>query len=98
MSEQPLKPSAPETQQANSDAQVVTAPRDLSAYPLRLFAHQMAEIYGVSLSRIYALDAEGFFLFAEIKPRVGRKSWDRERIRQHFAGELRGLTVSRKRA
>lgn len=72
--------------------------RDLASFPERLFAADLAAIYGISLKRVYALDAEGAFLFAEIRPRIGRKSWSRERVRQHFAGEVRGLTEVRKRA
>jgi hypothetical protein len=64
----------------------------LDAYPLRLFAPQMAEIFGVSLKRFYALEAEGAFLWAEHRPRIGRKSWSRERVRQYDAGEVTGLT------
>jgi hypothetical protein len=67
----------------------------LDDYPERLFAPEMAAIYRVSLKRFYALADEGAFLFAEIKPRIGRKAWSRERVRQHFAGTLTGL-VDRK--
>ena len=70
-------------------------PRALDSYPERLFAAEMAEIFRLSVKRFYALDAEGAFLFAENKPRIGRKSWSRERVRQHFAGELKGLTPVR---
>lgn len=73
-------------------------PRDLATYPERLFAEDMAAIFRISTKRFYALDAEGAFMFAEIKPRIGRKSWARERVRQYLAGELRGLTSVRKRA
>lgn len=67
--------------------------RSLEDYPIRLYAHHMAEIFGVALRRFYALDADGHFLFAENRPQIGRKSWSRERVRQYFAGELSGLTA-----
>lgn len=70
----------------------------LDEYPLNLDAHHLAAIFGKSLSRIYALDADGAFLFAENRPQIGKKSWSRERVRQYFAGELRGLTEERRRA
>jgi hypothetical protein len=56
----------------------------------------MAEIFGVSLNRVYRLAAEGAFDFAVLRPRIGRESWSRERVRQYFAGELRGLTPTRR--
>lgn len=69
---------------------------DWAAYPKRLFAADMAAIYRISVKRFYALDAEGAYLFAEIKPRIGRKSWSLDRVRQHFDGTLTGLTSARK--
>jgi len=69
----------------------------IETYPERLFAPDMAEIFRVSLKRFYALDAEGAFLFAEQRPRIGRKAWSRARVQQYFAGEVRGLTPTRKR-
>lgn len=68
---------------------------NLDSYPDRLFAKEMAEIFRVSLKRFYAQDAAGEFLFAEIKPRIGRKSWSKKRVEQYFAGELKGLTGPR---
>ncbi len=72
-------------------------PQTLDAYPLRLFAKDMAAIFRVSVKRFYALEAEGAYLFAENRPRLGRKSWSRDRVRQYFAGEVTGLTDSRRR-
>ena len=69
----------------------------LDTFPELLRAKDMAVLYRVSLKRFYALAAEGAFVFAELRPRIGKMAWSRERVRQHFAGELRGLTV-RKRA
>ena len=70
----------------------------LEQFPERLFAADMAAIFRVSVKRIYQLDASGALLFAENRPRIGRKSWSRERVRQYFAGEISGLTAARKRA
>jgi hypothetical protein len=69
-------------------------PQSIEQYPLRLFAPHMAEIFGVSLKRFYRLEATGNFMWAETKPRIGRKSWSRERVAAYFAGEVRGLTRS----
>jgi hypothetical protein len=72
---------------------------DLDRLPDVLYAADLARIYRLSLKRIYALASEGAFTFCEIKPRLGRQAYARERIRQHVRGELRGLTVSpRKRS
>lgn len=98
MSDQSFEAPAATTEQAPRDLHVAAAPRDLASYPERLFAHDMAAIYRISLKRFYALDAEGHFDFAIIKPRIGRKSWSRERVRQSFDGELRGLSVARRKA
>ena len=61
-----------------------------------LYAKDLAEIWGVSLKRIYALDAEGAFDFAKNRPTIGRKSWSRDRVRAYFGGTLVGLTGVRK--
>ncbi len=43
----------------------------------KLFAEHMAEIFGVSVKRFYAQDADGAYRWAENRPRIGRKSWSR---------------------
>lgn len=68
---------------------------DIDTYPDRLFAPDMAAIFRVSLKRFYKLDGEGAFLWAETKPRIGRKSWSKARVTAYFAGEVRGLTDKR---
>lgn len=75
-------------------AEEATAGRALTDYPINLFAHHMAEIFGISLKRFYANDAAGSYLFAENRPRIGRKSWSRDRVAAYFAGNLQGLTPS----
>lgn len=65
-----------------------SAGRSIESYPIRLFAADMAELFELSLKRFYALDAEGAFLWAENKPRIGRKSWSRDRVKAHFDGTL----------
>jgi hypothetical protein len=65
-------------------------------YPAPQWPVDMADIYRVSLKRFYQLAAEGAFDFAVLRPRIGRKSWSRERVRQYFSGELRGLTPTRR--
>lgn len=75
-----------------------SAGRAIRDYPIRLFAPHMAEIYGLSLKQFYAQDAAGYFLFAENKPRIGRKSWSRDRVEDYFAGRLHGLTTVRRKA
>jgi len=72
-------------------------PHSLDAYPLRLFAKDMAEIFRVSLKRFYALDEEGAFLWAEHRPRLGRKSYSREIVGEYLAGKPIGLTDPRRR-
>lgn len=79
-------------------AEEATAGRSLESYPITLFAHHMAEIFGISLKRFYANDAIGCYLFAENKPRIGRKSWSRDRVAAYFNGTLQGLTSSARRA
>jgi hypothetical protein len=54
------------------------------------------EIFGVGVKRFYQLAAEGVFDFAVLRPRIGLESWSRERVRQYFSGELRGLTPTRR--
>lgn len=70
---------------------------DLDRLPDVLYAADLARIYRVSISRIYALASEGAFTFCEIKPRLGRQAYSRDRIRQHVRGELRGLTTPPKK-
>lgn len=73
--------------------------RSLDDYPERLFIEDMAAIFRVSVRRAYDYAAEGAFDFAVNKPQIGRPSWSRARVKQYFAGELRGLTpVRAKRA
>lgn len=79
-------------------AEEASAGRALDTYPLRLFASHMAEIFGISVKQFYAQDAAGAFLWAENKPRIGRKSWSRERVREYFAGEVKGITSRLRRA
>jgi|GEM_PF-7010668 len=74
-----------------------TAGRTIDSYPIKLHAHHMAEIFDVSLKRFYALDAEGAFLFAQLRPRIGRKAWSRDRVAAYFAGTLLGLTGTQTR-
>lgn len=66
--------------------------RDLDEFPQRMFAHHMAEWLGVSLKAFYRQHEHGQFVFAEHRPRIGKLSWSRERLRQWDAGELSGLT------
>lgn len=70
-----------------------SAGRSLDQYPIRLFAHHMAEIFGLTVKQFYNLDAVGEFVLFENRPRIGRKSWSRDRVRQYFAGEVTGLTA-----
>jgi len=79
----------------SAGAEEASAGRTLESYPLRLFAHHMAEIFGVSIKRFYALENEGAFLFAENRPRVARKSWSRDRVKAYFDGEVTGITAPR---
>lgn len=70
-----------------------TAPRrTLDAFPERMVAADVAEWMGISVNAFYKLEAVGKFTFAEHRPRIGKKSWSRERLRQWDAGELAGLT------
>jgi hypothetical protein len=69
---------------------------NLSEYPDRLVAKDMAAIFRVTLKRFYAQDAEGAYDFALNRPRIGRKSWSRDRVQKYFDGTLRGLTSDRK--
>lgn len=96
-SQQGTEPVAPTVQESAGPLDGAGRNRELADFPIRLFAHDMAAIFGIGLKRVYQLDAEGAFLFAENKPRIGRKSWSRDRVRQYFAGDLTGLTVGRKR-
>lgn len=73
-----------------------TAGRTIESYPIRLFAHDMAEIFGVSLKRFYALENEGAFDFARTRPTIGRKSWSRDRVKAYFDGTVSGLTGVRR--
>lgn len=85
--------------EAMTRAQQASAGKPIESYPIRLFVSHLAEIFGVSVKRCYELDAAGEFMFAEIKPRIGRKSWSRDRVAACFAGEVRGLRdVSAKRS
>jgi hypothetical protein len=68
------------------------ARRDLETFAERMFAKDVAEWMDISVKRFYALEAEGRFFFAEHRPRIGRKSWSRERLKQWDRGELKGLT------
>lgn len=70
----------------------------LTDYPVRLYAADMARIFRVSVKQFYRLDGQGAFLFAENRPRIGRKSWSRDRVAQYFDGTLRGLTGGARRA
>lgn len=74
------------------EAEQRSAGKAITDYPITLYAHHMAEIFGVSLSAFYKSESAGAFLFAENKPRIGRKSWSRDRVAAHFAGERVGLT------
>jgi hypothetical protein len=94
--ERPLQSVPASSEQPHGDAHVTHRP--LESYPDLLNAHDMAAIFRVSLCRFYAIAAEGAFDFALNRPRIGKKSWSRERVRQYFAGELRGLTGVAKRA
>lgn len=72
-----------------------SAGRALTDYPIRLYSHHMAEIFGVSVKRFLAQDLTGNFIWAENRPRIGRKSWSRDRVIAYFAGEIAGLTRSK---
>lgn len=76
-------------------AEEASAGRAIDSYPITLYAHHMAAIFGVSLNAFYKKEAEGAYLFAENRPRIGRKSWSRDRVAQYFAGELRGVAQGR---
>lgn len=57
----------------------------------------MADIFGYSLKRFYALEGEGTFIWAEERPRIGnRKAWLRALVERHLNGEAIDV-VSRKR-
>lgn len=71
--------------------------RNLDEFPELMTAKDLAEWRGLSLKRIYALDREGAFTFAENRPRIGTKSWSRDRLKQWVNGELVGLTGSKLR-
>lgn len=74
-----------------------TPRRELASFPERMTMKDIAEWLGVSLSRAYALEAQGDFAFAQHRPMIGRKSWSRQRFAQWDAGTLTGLTVARRR-
>lgn len=78
------------TMRANAER---SAGRKLEDYPVRLFAEHMAEIFGVSVKQVYALDAAGAFDFAAAQLVIGRKSWSRDRVAQYFAGTLEARDV-----
>lgn len=65
---------------------------NLSGYPDRLFAKDMAVIFRVTLKRFYQQAEAGAFDWAVNKPRIGRMSWSKARVQQYFDGTVRGLT------
>jgi len=91
--------SAPaSSEQPQRDADVVRRPRELDDFPRVMLVKDMAEFFRYELKTFYRKASAGDFDFALIKPTVGRLEYDRERVRQHVDGTLRGLTVARKRA
>lgn len=68
-------------------AREASAGRSIDEYPIELDAHHMSEIFGVSLKQIYKWDAAGKLLRFENLPRIGRKTWSRERVRARHTGE-----------
>lgn len=76
-------------------AEEQSAGRAIADYPVRLYAHHMAEVFGVSIKEFYRLESKGEFVFAEHRPRIGRKTWSRDRVAAYHDGTLNGLTKSR---
>lgn len=76
------------------------AQRSIEAYPHRLHAKEMAELFGFSLKRFYRLEQEGTFIQFEERPRIGnRKAWLRALVAQHLNGQCvdrRAVHVRRK--
>lgn len=71
--------------------------RNLSDFPERMVIKDLAEWLGISVKRAYALEAQGDFVFAEHRPRIGRKSWSRDRLKQWDLGTNTGLHMVQKR-
>jgi hypothetical protein len=55
--------------------------------PARLSAIEVAKIWGIGLSRFYALASQGKFDAFEILPQIGRRAWSGERIGRYLRGE-----------
>ena len=60
-----------------------------------LYARDLADIFGISISRVYAKASTGEFDLFVNRPATSRLSWSRDRLAKYFAGELQGLTGSR---
>ena len=67
------------------------ARRSLDDFPEIMSVKDIAEWLGLSVSRAHALDAAGAFDFSACRPRIGRKSFDRDRLRDWKEGNLAGL-------
>lgn len=68
-------------------AREASAGRSIDEYPIRLDAHHMSELFGVSLKRIYKLDHDGALLRFQNLPTIGVKTWSRDRVKAYLAGE-----------
>lgn len=73
-----------------------SAGKRIEDYPLALTSKDMAEIYSLTLSTFYKQEARGAYLFAEVKPRIGHKRWDRDRVAASLAGDINGITGPRR--
>lgn len=60
-----------------------------------LYAKDLADIFNISLSRVYAKASTAEFDLFVNRPATSRKTWSRDRLVKYLAGELKGLTESR---
>jgi hypothetical protein len=59
-------------------------------FPRVLTLKDLAEIFQLSMGRVYALQSESAFRYAEIRPRLGHPRFDRARVERHIAGAREG--------
>jgi hypothetical protein len=71
--------------------------RPLKDYPEVMLIADVAAYLRVTVKHTYKLIAEGALDFALLKPRLGRPRFDRDRLDLYRRGELRGLTVVRRK-
>lgn len=90
-----LQPSAAPAEQPSRGADVPR--RTLDQFGDTLSVAELAEWRGLSAARIYRLIAEGCFDFALVRPEIGPRLFSRARLQEWADGQLRGLTVARKR-